>query len=108
MILPEGVAPPTVETHPPRKERACRFKFKKWNGLWYGWCDKIGCPNRIRPRPYKVKRVSARCQGIYEPGDIIAFMIRVCGWKKKCGSCEHRQEWINRAWRWLVSRLTSA
>ena len=103
---------PTTESHPCRPSRACNFKFRQWNGQWYGWCARLGCPNRIRPRPYKVRRVSAVCRGVYGVGDLVAFLLSLAGlskqrWRillvllhlaepgKGCSACDARQRWLN-------------
>jgi hypothetical protein len=103
---------PTIESHPPRRSRECNFKFRQWGGLWYGWCTRLGCSNRIQPKPWKPRRVSARCRGVYGLGDFIAWLLSCFGLTKQrwrdvfvllhlaepgrgCRACDARQRWLN-------------
>ena len=102
----------------------CKFEFRQWDGLWYGWCTRLGCSNRMKPKPWKPRRVSARCRGVYGLGDVVAWLLGCFGLTKQrwrdllvllhlaepgrgCGTCDRRQRWLNRLlprlWTWLRS-----
>jgi hypothetical protein len=103
---------PTPDPLPPMPSPSCRFKFRQWDGQWHGWCTRLGCGNRILPKPWKPRRVSARCRGVYGLGDFVAWLLGRFGLTKQrwrdllvllhlaepgrgCRACDARQRWLN-------------